>query len=194
MTFAQIEPLTDRVNPALITQIAKTGESLRATPTQAARLRDYPYLTTAYTAISTRQPSGWKYTTLLTADEYETVGRWLDMLAGDDVDPTRYIDRVALSRQIRQVVYQSGIPSAGTGSLGGLLSGMLDFPVKNELLNQVQLRLITEPDLLSNAQLNRALYLLRERRDYFRRIPMFPNSRFSSNGKTYYWISEDLFK
>ncbi len=194
MTFAQIDPLTDRVNPALITQVAKTGESLRATPAQAARLREYPYLTTAYTAISTRQPSGWKYTTLLTADEYETVGRWLDMLAGDNVDPTRYIDRVALARQIRQVVAQSGLPPAETGSLSGLLSGMLDLPVKNELLNQIQLGLITEPDLLSNAQLNRTLYLLRERRDYFRRIPMFPNSRFSSNGKTYYWISEDLFK
>jgi hypothetical protein len=115
MTFAQIEPLTDRVNPALINQIAKTGESLRATPAQAARLSKYPYLTTAYTSISARQPSGWKYITLLTADEYETVGRWLDVLAGDNIDPTRYIDRVLLARQIRQVIFQAGIPSVEGG-------------------------------------------------------------------------------
>ena len=193
-TFAQIEPLMNRVNPALIALAGKTGEPLRTTAAQVARLSHYPYLTTAYTSISTRQPSGWKYTTLLTADEYEAVGRWLDVLAGDNIDPTRYIDRAWFFRLLRQVVAQAGIPPGQAATLGGLLSELLDLPVKNNLLNGIQIRTLAEPDLLPNVRLNQALYLLRERRDYFRRIPTFPNSRFNSNGKTYYWISEDLFK
>lgn len=193
-TFAQIEPLTDRVNPALATLADKQGFPLRASPAQVARLSDYPYLTPAYTAIGTRQASGWKYTTLLTAEEYETVGRWLDMLSADDVDPTRYADRVRLFRQARLVLAETGLPVTQTSTLSQLLHGLLDLPVKNELLGRIQLQAIAEPDQLPNALLNQALYLLRERRDYFRRIPTFPNSRFQSNGKTYYWISEDLFK
>lgn len=193
-TFAQIEPLTDRVNPALATLADKLGVPLRATPAQVARLSDYPYLTPAFTAIGTRQASGWKYTTLLTAEEYETAGRWLDALSADDVDPTRYADRVRLSRQTRLVLAEAGLAVEQTGTLSQLLTGLLDLPVKNELFGRIQLQAIAEPDQLPNALLNQVLYLLRERRDYFRRIPTFPNSRFTSNGKTYYWISEDLFK
>ncbi len=193
-TFAQIEPLTDRVNPALNTLADKAGEPLRFTPAQAARLGEYPYLTTAYTAINTRESAGWKYTTLLTTDEYETVGRWLDVLAADAIDPTRYGDRARYARQVRQLVNVYQIPPDETQTLGRLLSGLLDLPVKNTLLSSLDLRLLAEPDMLPNARLNQTLYLLRERRDYFQRIPTFPNSRFSSNGKTYYWISEDLFK
>ena len=193
-SFGRLEPLGDQVNPRLTAIYASAGLSLPTRVATLTRLDDYPYLTKAYTPERVRDGGRWKYIALLPADEYDGIGRWLDQLSGDDIDPAGYFDRTRLLHRYRQILREMGHSPEITLTLDQLLHSLLDLPVVNPLFKGITISQLTNRTLVSDSQLNQLLYLLRERRDYFRRIPTFRNSRFSSNGRTYYWISEDLFK
>ncbi|GEM_PF-2978180 len=193
-TFGQLEPLGERVNPRLSPVYASAGVAL---PTNAAPLMPlaaYPYLTRAYTPVSIRGGPRWKFTALLPLDEYDGIGRALDQLSGDDIDPAALADRQRIHRQYRRVAESVGLPIDSLVPLDQVLGRLLDLPVANPLFKRIVINQLNDRALVSDALLNQVLYVLRERRDYFRRIPTFRNSRFMSNNRTYYWISEDLFR
>jgi len=192
-TFQRLEPLGDQVNPRLASIYAAAGMPLPANASALTRFDDYPYQTRAFTPLAIKGGPRWKYLALLPLDEYDGVGRWLDQLSGDDIDPAGYLDRLRLLHRYRQVLSEAGLSAETTVTLDQLLYGLLDLPVSNPLFKRIVIGQLTSARQLPDALLNQVLYLLRERRDYFRRIPTFRNSRFSSNGRTYYWISEDLF-
>ncbi|QMW03010.1 type VI secretion system protein TssR [Spirosoma foliorum] len=193
-TFQKLEPQGDRVNPKLSPVYASAGLKLPVSPSTLTRIDEYPYLTRAYTPERLSGGTRWKYIALLPLDEYDGIGRWLDMLSGDDIDPSLYLDRIRLHNRYRQVLNEASLSTRGSVTLDQLLKGLLDLPVANPLFKRIALGDLTSRKQVSDALLNQVLYVLRERRDYFRRIPTFRNSRFASNGRTYYWISEDLFK
>ena len=193
-TFLRLEPQGDRINPKLTPIYASAGMNLPADASTLTRLDDYPYLTRVYTPMRLAGGSRWKYIALLPLDEYDGVGRWLEQLSGDDVNPSVYFDRVRFQRQLRQIMSEAGLSTETTLTLDQLLHGLLDLPVTNPLFKRIVIGQLNNHKQLSDALLNQVFYLMRERRDYFRRIPTFRNSRFTSNGRTYYWISEDLFK
>ena len=193
-TVGQLEPLGERVNPRLSPVYASAGVAL---PTNAAPLMPlaaYPYLTRAYTPVAVRGGPRWKFTALLPLDEYDGISRALEQLSGDDIDPASFADRQRLQRQYRRVVESVGLPTDSLVTLDQVLWRLLDLPVANPLFRRISVNQVNDRAVLSDALLNQVLYLLRERRDYFRRIPTFRNSRFMSNNRTYYWISEDLFR
>lgn len=193
-TFQRLEPQGDRVNPKLSPVYASAGMKLPASAATLNRLDDYPYLSRAYTPAKRNDGTRWKYIALLPVDEYDGISRWLDQLSGDDIDPASGLDRLRLQHRYRQVLSEAGLSGKTTTTLDQLLYSFLDLPVPNPLFRRLPIDDITNRKLVSDALLNQVLYLLRERRDYFRRIPTFRNSRFTSNERTYYWISEDLFK
>lgn len=192
-TFQRLEPLGDRVNPKLAPVYASAGLALPADFSALTHLDAYPYLTRAYTPAALKGGTRWKYIALLPLDEYEGIGRWLEQLSGDDIDPAVNLDRLRLRHRYRQIIKEVGLLSETTLTLDQLLHGILDLPVANPLCKRILINELTDRRQISDALLNQVLYVLRERRDYFRRIPTFRNSRFTSSGRTYYWISEDLF-
>ncbi len=193
-TSQSLDPLGDRVNPKLTPVYASTGLNLPPNTSTLTRLSAYPYMTRAYTPTALKGGPRWKYIALLPLDEYDGIGRWLDQLCGDDIDPAVYFDRMKLHHRYRQTLSEVGLSSATTLTLDQLLNGFLELPVTNPLFKRITISQLNSRKQISDALLNQVLYLMRERRDYFRRIPTFRNSRFVSNGRTYYWISEDLFK
>jgi hypothetical protein len=193
-TFGQLEPLGERVNPRLSPVYASAGVALPTNAGPLMPLAAYPYLTRAYTPVSIRGGPRWKFTALLPLDEYDGIGRTLDQLSGDDINPAAFADRQRLHRQYRRAVESVNLPIDSLVTLDQVLIRLLDLPVANPLFKRIIVNQINDRAIVSDALLNQVLYLLRERRDYFRRIPTFRNSRFMSNNRTYYWISEDLFR
>lgn len=193
-TFQRLEPQGDRVNPKLSPVYASAGMKLPASASSLTRLDEYPYLSRAYTPATVKEGRRWKYIVLLPVDEYDGVGRWLDQLSGDDIDPALTLDRFKLQNRYRQVLSEAGLSKRASITLDQLLNNLLDLPVANPLFKRLPIRQLISRKQVSDALLSQVLYLLRERRDYYRRIPTFRNSRFTSNERPYYWISEDLFK
>ncbi|MCX6218236.1 type VI secretion system protein TssR domain-containing protein [Spirosoma sp.] len=193
-TFQHLELLGDRVNPKLTPIYASLGMSLPAVASTLMPLEAYPFLVRAYTPTMRSDGRRWKFIALLPLDEYESISRWLEQLSSEDLDPAGYFDRLRLSRRYHETIREIGLPPETTLTLDQILNGILDLPVANPLFKRITVSQLTNRKQLSDALLSQVLYLLRERRDYFRRIPTFRNSRFTSNGRTYYWISEDLFK
>ncbi|QJW91627.1 type VI secretion system protein TssR [Spirosoma taeanense] len=193
-TFDQLIPLSDRVNPRLSPVYASAGVALPADAVPLMPLAAYPYLMRAYTPLALKDGPRWKYTALLPIDEYDGVAQLLQQLSGDDIDPTSFADRQRLHRQCRRVMEAVGLSPDESITLDQVLVRLLDLPVTNPLLKRIVINQISSRTEVSDALLSQVLYLLRERRDYFQRIPTFRNSRFTSNERTYYWISEDLFR
>ncbi|WP_461148990.1 type VI secretion system protein TssR domain-containing protein [Spirosoma pulveris] len=193
-TFQHLELLGDRVNPKLTPIYASLGMSLPAVASTLMPLEAYPFLVRAYTPATLADGHRWKYIALLPLDEYESISRWLEQLSSEDLDPAVYFDRLRLYRRYHKTIREIGLPAETTLTLDQILNGILDLPVANPLFKRITVSQLVNRKQLSDALLSQVLYLLRERRDYFRRIPTFRNSRFTSNGRTYYWISEDLFK
>ncbi len=192
--FAAILPLRSRLNP----QVNLTLEARAERPVPTLRpdlfaLRAYPFYRQVYTQLIPPDRS-FRQLRLVTADTYAALGQWLALLAADDLDPTRRLDRHLLALHFRQLARYAGRAPADSTTLAQALSLLLGLPARHPLLRQLRLRQLIMPGRLPVGTWAELLYLMRERRDFFARVPTFPNGRFTSNGYPYYWLSEDLFR
>ncbi|MGI4743373.1 MAG: type VI secretion system protein TssR domain-containing protein [Janthinobacterium lividum] len=194
--FAAALPLRSRLDP----QIGRTLLARREPPVAEASvapalvaLQAYPFYRQAYVPIS-QSDTTFRQLRLLTPDAYAVLGQWLDLLAADALNPAHTRDRNKLTGYFRQLIAHVGPTLSDTAALALPLSRLLGLPVRHPLLTQLRFSDLTTPGVMPAGVWARLLYLLRERRDYYQRVPAFANSRFTSNGRTYYWLSEDLFR
>ncbi len=192
--FAAMLPLRSRLNP----QVNQTLLARAELPVPTLRpdlfaLRSYPFYRQVYTrfALSDR---AFRQLRLVSADTYEAVGQWLTLLAAAELDPTRRLDRHLLASRFRQLTRYAGTAPTDSTTLAQALTQLLGLPARHPLLHQLRLRQLTAAGRLPPDTWAELLYLLRERRDFYARVPTFPNGRFTSNGYAYYWLSEDLFR
>jgi hypothetical protein len=194
--FGAALPLRSRLDP----QVDRTLLARREPPAGAARvsptllaLQAYPFYRQAYVPLS-QADTTLRQLRLLTPDAYAVLGQWLDLLAADALNPARRRDRNKLTGYFRQLVAHVAPGMADTTALAYPLGQLLGLPVRHPLLAQLRYSDLTTPGVMPAGVWARLLYLLRERRDYYQRVPTFANSRFVSNSRTYYWLSEDLFR
>jgi hypothetical protein len=190
---ATMLPLRSHLSPQISRTLQARLES--PVPTLAAdvfALRAYPFYRQAY-ARFTPDSSAFRQLRLVTADTYEALGHWLSQLAADGLDPTHPPDARVLASRFRELARYGG-PAASTHTLSQALSQLVGLPAKHPLLRRLRLADLTQPARLPASTWAELLYLLRERRNFYLSIPTFPNSRFSTNGRVYYWLSEDLFR
>ncbi|RZK61301.1 MAG: hypothetical protein EOO59_05410 [Hymenobacter sp.] len=194
--FAAVLPLRSRLNP----QIDRMLLARREPPAGAGRvsaalvaLNTYPFYRQAYVPFS-QADTTLRQLRLLTPDAYAVLGQWLDLLAADALNPARRRDRTKLTGYFRQLIAHVAPGLPDTTALAYPLGQLLGLPVRHPLLTQLRYSDLTNPGVMPAGVWARLLYLLRERRDYYQRVPTFANSRFVSNGRTYYWLSEDLFR
>ncbi|RZK27638.1 MAG: hypothetical protein EOO57_22410 [Hymenobacter sp.] len=98
------------------------------------------------------------------------------------------------SGHFRHLIEQVTPALSDTAALAQPLSELLGLPVRHPLLAQLRFSDLAQPNVMLPGVWARLLYLMRERRDFYQRLPTFAGSRFTSNGRTYYWLSEDLFR
>jgi len=190
---ATMLPLRSHLSP----QINRTLQARLESPvsTLAAdvfALRAYPFYRQAY-ARFTPDSSAFRQLRLVTADTYEALGHWLSQLAADGLDPAHPPDARVLASRFRELARYGG-PAASGYTLSQALSKLVGLPAKHSLLRRLRLADLTQPARVPASTWAELLYLLRERRNFYLSIPTFPNSRFSTNGRVYYWLSEDLFR
>ncbi|NID10807.1 type VI secretion system protein TssR domain-containing protein [Fibrivirga algicola] len=155
--------------------------------------RAYPFYGQAYVRTGDSLPNAFRPVRLLSLAELNRINLWVNHLAADELDPMAGKDRLKLIRRYDELAEQQGQAATDTATIADLLTTLTGLPCRHQLLNSLSVRALADPDLVSEGVWLRLLYLLRERRDYLARLPTFPNSRFNSNGHTYYWLSSDLF-
>jgi hypothetical protein len=194
--FAAALPLRSRLDP----QVDRTLLARREPPAGEGRvspalvaLQAYPFYRQAYVPFS-QADTTFRQLRLLTPDAYAVLGQWLDLLAADALNPARRRDRNKLTSYFRQLIVHVDPNMPDTATLAHPLGQLLGLPVRHPLLAQLRFSDLTTPGVMPAGVWARLLYLLRERRDYYQRVPTFADSRFVSNGRTYYWLSEDLFR
>ena len=156
-------------------------------------LRGYPFYRQVYTRLVPAD-GAFRQWRLVTADSYEALGHWLTLLAADGLDPTHRLDRYQLAGRFRQLARYAGTAPTDSTTLAQALAQLLGLPARHPLLHALRLRQLIVPGGLPTGTWAELLYLMRERRDFYARVPTFPNGRFTSNGYPYYWLSEDLFR
>jgi hypothetical protein len=192
--FATSLPLRSYLNPQVNRTLLARREPGTAAMTPALfALRAYPFYRQVYVPI-TQAETQFRQLRLLTPDAYEVLGQWLDLLAADALNPARTRDRNQLTGRFRKLIEEVAPTLPDTATLAQPLSQLLGLPVRHPLLAQLRFSDLTTPNVMPPGVWARLLYLMRERRDFYQRLPTFANSRFTSNGHTYYWLSEDLFR
>lgn len=191
--FAASLSLRSHLNPAINQALLARHESTAKLTPALFALRNYPF----YWPVPA--PAGLADTTLrrlrlLAPEVYDGLGQWLDLLAADELNPIRARDRAELASRFRQLTRHLSPTLSDTATLAQPLSLLLGLPVRHPLLKQFRCRDLTKPSALSSDRWTALLLLLRERRDLFRRAPTLASQHFTSNGRLYYWLSEDLFR
>ncbi|WP_324679448.1 type VI secretion system protein TssR domain-containing protein [Hymenobacter sp. GOD-10R] len=193
-TFAAMLPLRSRFSPQVSRAFVARKEALMPTLTPAAfGLRTYPFFDRVYTG-SFGSTTGFRQLRLITLDTYDVLGQWLTLLAADDLTPTRSAARRQLLGRFRQLGKHTGSALSDTVRLSFPISQLLGLPVRHPLLNQLRMADLNQPSRLPQETFLQLLALLRERRDWYQRVPTTPHGRLTSNGNTYYWLREDLFR
>lgn len=193
--FAAALPLRSRLAPPVARTLLARREpaaEARVAPALLA-LQAYPFYRQAYVPLS-QADTMLRQLRLLTPETYAALGEWLNLLAADALNPVRTRDRNQLTSRFRQLRARLAPTLPDTAALARPLSALLGLPVRHPLLTQLRFSDLATPGVMPPGVWARLLYLLRERRDYYRRVPTFAGSRFTSNGRTYYWLSEDLFR
>ncbi|MBO0947140.1 type VI secretion system protein TssR domain-containing protein [Fibrella forsythiae] len=184
-----------RVNPAVNRTLkARLEPTLAGVDPNLFAHRAYPFFGQTYVRTVDSLPSGFRPVRLLSLAEFERISLWINHLAADELDPIAGKDRLQLIRRYDELARQQGQSRLDTATVADLITNLTGLPCRHSLLSSLPVRTLADPDVVSEGVWFRLLYLLRERRDYLARLPTFPNSRFISNGHTYYWLSSDLFK
>ncbi|WP_375445600.1 type VI secretion system protein TssR domain-containing protein [uncultured Fibrella sp.] len=173
---ARLEPTLASVDPALFAN------------------RAYPFMGQTYVRTADSLPAAFRPIRLLSLADMDRISLWINHLAADELDPLANTDRLKLIRRYDELARQQGQSQHDTATVADLMATLTGLPCRHALLTSLPIRALADPDLVSPGVWLRLLYLIRERRDYLARLPTFPNSRFTSNGHTYYWLSSDLFK
>lgn len=192
--FAVSLPFRSHLNPQINRTLLARREPATAELTpKLFDLRQYPFYRQTYVPL-VQADTTLRQLRLLTPDAYAVLGEWLDLLADDKLNPARKRDRNKLTNHFRHLIAQVSPTLSDTAALAQPLSALLGLPVRHPLLAQLRFSDLAQPDIMPPGVWARLLYLLRERRNFYQRLPTFAGSRFTSNGRTYYWLSEDLFR
>jgi hypothetical protein len=192
--FLVMLPVAGRIHPQVSQTLAAQGQQLVPVPTPAlVALRHYPFYSSAYTRPRDSL-AAFRQVRCLTPDTYAVIGQWLDRLASDGLDPLQARDRERLASNFKQLRAASGRASADSTTLAQVLSELVGLPVRHPVLKRLRLSSLTSPNNLSAGNLQQLLTLLRMQRNAYRLVPTTPDGYFISNGQTYYWLREDLFK
>ncbi|OUJ74804.1 type VI secretion system protein TssR domain-containing protein [Hymenobacter crusticola] len=193
-TFAAMLPLRSRFSPPVSRAFMTRREAPMPTLTPAAfELRAYPFFDQVRTG-SSGSSTGFRQLRLVTPDTYDVLGQWLTLLAADALKPTQAAARRQLLSRFRQLSKHTGSALPDTARLSSPISQLLGLPVRHPLLNQLRMADLNQPSRLPQETFLQLLALLRAQRDRYQRVPTTPNCRLTSNGNTYYWLREDLFR